>query len=1114
MSDQSHEPLAELPPARNDSKMPLERRSPEGGQEPYFPPPRSNSKLARRRVRDDEIAQPGQEPVRRPSQLARMKIASLDILPSSAERQFEPSEMPQREPSKLVRRVQSALKEGKLGELVKDSGVAWHTMPLEQFFTQVHSRLEGLTEAEVEAARKKHGFNEIDKPPRESLLSKFLHNVFSPFSSMMLLASVLCFIITGVSTSQGNKGLDVQNLALALALLVVVLVAASFQTSMEYQADNLMEALSALTADKAWVIRDGKLQQIPARLLVPGDVVKVQYGEKVPGDLRVISANSLKVNNSSLTGETNDISLGLEAKRPQLFEALNIARAGCSFTSGNGTGVLFATGNNTFFGGIAKATLTAERPDSLMRREVRRLVLVMGVIGTCTGFAFFGAALGTKKGYINAIVTLVGLFVANIPEGLLPQITLALTITASRMKDERVIVSSLEIIETLGAVSTICSDKTGTLTLNQMTAVHVVYGNVLHTTPAHPEEGVAPCNHDDVPLRQIRRVIALCSEAAFISKDPAVHPRLWPTKGDASEVSLIVFHQNAEDIDDARANHKRLAVIPFSSVQKYMASVNRLEPGTDIVTLKGASEQVVQRCSRILNQDGSEEPMSSEVRDQLTAFITQLAKRGERVLGFAQAVLRNQPEDFAYDVDDPNFPLMNLTFLGLVALMDPPRPSVPGAIEACKRAGVHVIMITGDHPMTAVAIARSIGIITRPLISDHPSLDPQECSVVVTGDEISRYTQEDWDRALSCREHVFARTQPQQKQEIVWRLQERGQIVAMTGDGVNDAPALKAANVGVCVASGTNVAKEAAHLIIDDDFNSIVVGVKEGRQIFDNLKKALVFVISHLLPEILPFALNLALNIPLAIETIVILLIDLGTDLAPSICLAYEQAEPRVMNIPPRTANDHLVQPRMLIIAYLIAGSFEVFFAYWAFFWTFMERGFPAASLFGAGDGYREKFPDLSDTQQTFFQTLCKTTPQYTAARGGVSASCGTVEAMDEFMSYFSKTVSMAQSSYFVTFASMQFAYCLCYRHQVLSIFSRQQVVNYRLIISVLFSIGFMCFFVYVPGLNTAFYLANTPSSSLCSGLWGIPVVIGVEEFRKFWVRAYPNGRFAKATLY
>eukprot|EP00759_Apiculatamorpha_spiralis_P010261 PhF_6_TR17072/c1_g1_i1/m.26166/K01539/ATP1A; sodium/potassium-transporting ATPase subunit alpha len=990
----------------------------------------------------------------------------------------------------------------------------------------------GLTTEQVHERRAKYGINALTPPERITLFERFMKNLFSPFSVIMQVAGVLCFIIVGINSSTGF--LDVQTLALAIVLFGVAILTSVFQTTQEAQADNLVEALHALTAEKAWVFRDKKLVQVSAEDLVPGDRVKVQLGDKVPADMRVLSSEELKVNNASLTGEDQDILLGSAAGHHDIFEAKNLAWSGCNFTCGNGEGIVFATGDNTRFGQIAHTATESVPPDTLMRREVKRLVIIMSILGAIIGVSFLCASLGTGQPWQSAVIILIGLFVANIPEGLLPQITIALTITARRMVERQVIVSNLEIIETLGAVSVICSDKTGTLTMNRMSVSHLMYDNSVVITPVTP---VLP--GDDFQMfdrskskssEHLLRVIASCTDAVFTERDDGGSGQgcmAWHVKGDASETGLIRFVQRHEDLDGLREQHRRLCVIPFHSSRKWMATVNadNANPGRQFVNVKGAAERVLARCSSLL-LDGEEVPLTSDLQDDCTVAIKEFASRGERVLGFATASL-NQPSDFKFSADgeNANFPLQDLTLVGFISLSDPPRPSVAPAVDACRVAGIQVIMVTGDHPDTAVAIAKSLGLITLPAMGQTSNKsDPRNHSMVVQGSEIPQMSQTDWDLVLACGECIFARTQPEQKQQLVKQLQRKGLVVAMTGDGVNDSPALKTANVGVAMGSGTSVAKEAAQITIaDDDFGSIVAGIREGRTIFENLKKAVTYIITHLSPEIIPYVFSFAFGLPLAIETIVILLIDLGTDMLPGISIAYEEPEPRIMQIPPRSVDSHLIVPRMLVIGYLVFGLLETFFCYYAFVFAFYEMKYDLNMILFLPATYRNEYSDLTDSDADAFRQLCSKNTYYQShhplrlANGTRVSPCdvsNSTAGMTDFMHDFSTSVSKAQGAYFITLSVMQFANVIVRRQQTMSTFSPNQFFNWRLFASIVFSTGYAVFFVYVPVVNNAFFLDQTTSASACSALWGGVVIILLDEIRKVMCRVWPDGFVARWTIF
>jgi sodium/potassium uptake antiporter P-type ATPase alpha subunit len=1077
----------------------------------------------------------GAPPVRRPSVLARLGIAveaEHTLHPQSSKRGYDAANMPPRSPTGVTRRHSSLMRK-RMAPKEKDVVVAegapveepvpeaaaavniefpWHTATEKEVFAKLECDHNGLTTAEAQERLKQYGKNEITPPPQPSIIGRFFGNLLSPFSMMLMVGGTAAFVIVIIVSVQDND-IDKQTLALGCVLFFVAIVTSLFQTWMENASDNLMDALRALTAETAWVLRDGELREIKGNEIVPGDVVKVKAGEKVPADVRVLTSTDLKVNNATLTGENLDIKLGTEAKAEICFRAKNLAWSGCAFTNGSGTAIVFSTGDQTFFGKVAKAAVDAEKPDTLMRREVRRLIIIMSIIGVIVGFAFFGAALGTGRGGVAAVIVLVGLFTANIPEGLLPQITIALTVTARRMYRRHVVVSNLEIIETLGAVSVICSDKTGTLTTNKMVVSHMVYGGKIHMSkvaPVMPDDEVLPIDPSHPAAAALLLNAALNSDAVFVEK-PSDDVATWIVRGDASEAALVRFVQEVKDLETSRKEQPRLAAVPFNSKQKWMASVNKRAKGEgQVVLMKGAAERILLRCDKVIADDGSTVNLDEQMKEDLNAAILNLARRGERVLAFAQLEV-DFPEGYKFEAegDDANFPLNKLVFIGMTSLVDPPRPTVPQAIADCHKAGIHVIMVTGDHPETALAISRSLGLISLPTLTEAgPDAKPEECAAVVTGEDMLNFSDEEWDRVLACKEHVFARTQPEQKQQLVWRLNGKGHIVAMTGDGVNDAPALKAANVGVAVGSGTQVAKEAAQIVItDDDFGSIVVGVREGRQIFDNLKKATTYILTHLCPETLPYVFNFAIGIPLAMETIVIILIDCGTDMLPGIALAYEVSEERVMAIPPRSSNDHLIQPRMFVQGYLWSGIQETFFCYWAFYYTFYHYGFTFSSTVGADTNYRKKWADLDGEYRQQYQGMCYGNTKWTGR-------CSSDQDMENFMSHMAHVVNSAQAAYFITLVVMQFANLLNRRNQTMSVFDPRQRFNYVMLGAIIASTVIAVLLVYIPGLNAAFYLDPVRSELACSALWGFIVMIGLEEIRKLIIRRRPDGLVARYTIY
>jgi len=1006
------------------------------------------------------------------------------------------------------------------GEYIEQEILApqgWHEITIQQLYQLLHTNEHGLSTAEHQKRADFYGPNAITPPKQIHWFIKFLLNLIGGFQLMLWFGAALCFVVYGINPT------DIQTLALAVVLILVVMVTTIFQSYQEGKSDQVMAALKALSPSTVFVFRDGELQNVSAESLVPGDVVKVTGGDKVPADVRVISGADLKVNNASLTGENVDIKLGTEANHKDLYEAKNVARSGCNFTSGNAICVVYATGDNTFFGQIASSMTATERPETLMKHEIHRLINIMAVVAFSLGIAFFILAFLNGYTWVEAIVFMIGIVVANVPEGLLPQMTVALTLTAQRMLTLGVLVSNLEIIETLGAVDIICSDKTGTLTCNRMSVSHVSYAKQITVTPITPIMDGDTFESFDMKnkcFQALQRIATLNTDAVFLASsadEPDVLKK--ETKGDASESAIIKFVEPLRSIMEYRAACRRVFSIPFNSSNKWMMAIHQQENHSEplLAMVKGAPERVMNMCSHYLDKDGvTLHPMTPEARAEWEAINETLARRGERVLAFAHKILPKEqyPVDFPFDVDSnpPNYPTGGLTLIGLLSLIDPPRMSVKPAIQQCNSAGIKVFMVTGDHPITAHAIAKSLNLITKPtkaeLIFDGVEVpDDYHEAIVIHGTEMLNFTEDDWARVLRHKEIVFARTMPQQKQDIVRELNKLGNVVAMTGDGVNDAPALKAANVGIAMGSGASVAKEAAQIcLLNDDFGAIVDGIREGRLIFENLKKCIAYVLSSNVPEIVPFLLFIAMKIPLAIETICILLIDLGTDLAPAVSIAYEEPEESIMQIPPRKDTDHMVGVQMMVVAYGTIGVLQTVAAYFAYFFVFYDYGFSLSDLLGSGLQYRDHWDDLAGPRKTFFAKMCANNADYYHPNPDVDP-VDDKQCQDHFRSYRLDALKDAQTAYLVTVVWAQIANILIRKTQVASILSVERMMTNKVMIySILLEIIIIVFLVYCPGVNTFFMLAAPSPTYASCAVWIVPVILVWDEVRKYLCRSDPNG--------
>ena len=888
------------------------------------------------------------------------------------------------------------------------------------------SDLHGLSAWTVDLRQEEHGSNVLTPPKTKPEYLKFLAQVTDFFSLLLWTGSFLCLVAYGLQTT-------IDNLALAVVLAAVVLITGIFGYLQEKKASNLMESFKNMMPDRCTVVRDGGDQVIDATEVVPGDIVKIKYGQKIPADLRILwASDDMAVDNSSLTGEADAI------RKTNLFtddnplETSNLAFFGTMCPKGQAIGVVVRTGDATVMGRIARLATSTDTAETPINREINHFVHIISGVAILLGVVFFGLGFAVGTYWASNLAFMIGIIVANVPEGLLITVTVCLTLTANRMAANSVLVKNLRGVETLGSTTCICSDKTGTLTQNIMTVQHLCFDGKIYDTSC----GVLQDNIDRTSssYERIVRAANVCNTAKFDQRskvpgvpfssvetlaDGSTQERInWQCIGDATESALIKFIQGAGiDVDRMRSRYAQIVSIPFNSSNKYMVSVNALpETGAPLVTMKGAPERVLARCDRIL-VDGKIVPLEGEVKERVSQMQAQCGANGLRVLGFAE--LECDPEKFnrkyKFEADNPNFPIGNdpddpkshpnstakLVFLGLFAIIDPPRPQVKSAVAKCKAAGIRVIMVTGDHPATAKAIAKQVGIVwgdrDRGGPVDGPAtqedyvkwneehgltrhrpcnihgdrwFDPRLApAIIVPGWEIdpsySDYWELDedtgtkrykispakWDDILGHTQIVFARTSPQQKLVIVENCQKRGEIVAVTGDGVNDAPALKRADIGIAMGiAGSEVSKQAADMILmDDNFASIVAGIEEGRLIFDNLKKSICYTLSSNIPEIAPFLFYITIQIPQALSTILILFVDLGTDMVPAISMAWENAESDIMKRPPRDAErDRLVTTKLIFHSYLQVGVIQAMAGFFTFFVVMHDYGFPAHTLLGA----------------------------------------------------------------------------------------------------------------------------------------------------------------------
>jgi P-type Ca2+ transporter type 2C len=792
-----------------------------------------------------------------------------------------------------------------------------------EVYDRLTTRPTGLTAAEARERLEAAGPNRLEevRPPR--LLRLFLGNVSHLMALLLWVAGALALLA--------------ELPPLAIAVWTVNLINGVFSTWQEHRAERAVAALRDLLPTTSRVLRDGAEQVVGAQELVVGDVLLLGEGDRISADARLVVAHELRVDQSSLTGESRPVRRTAEPSPPgdrPAAEQLDRVFAGTMVTSGRGEAIVTATGMGTEFGAIADLTQSMQRESSPLQRELATLSRVVGAIAVAVGLLFFLLAqLTTSMPIDRGAVFALGMIVAFVPEGLLPTVTLALAMGTQRMAARQALVKRLSAVEALGSTTVICTDKTGTLTANQMTVRSLLVGErrvEVSGTGYTPEGELSsegrPLGDRRADVLELLRTAALANDARLAHAGDA-----WQVTGDPTEGALLVAAAKAGlDLDAEVTARPRVAEHPFDAGRKRMSTVHR-EGDRLVLRSKGAPRELLDRCTSIRTDEG-DRPLDEETRARLIAGNDELSREAMRVLGVA---VRELPPALARaDADEVE---RELTWLGMVGMLDPPREAVADAIATCHRAGIRILMITGDYGITAESIARRVGMVA-------PDADVR----IVNGDELAAIDEDELRRVVAG-PVIFARATPAQKLRVVTALQANGEVVAVTGDGVNDAPALKRADIGVAMgSSGTDVAREAADLVLlDDDFASIVAAVEEGRAVYANVRKFTGYIFTSNTPEAVPFVL-FGLSggrIPIALGVMHILAVDLGTDLVPALGLGAERPEPGLMDVPPRARDEHLITPELLRRSYLWLGPAQAAITMAAFLLTFRAMGVDAGWL-------------------------------------------------------------------------------------------------------------------------------------------------------------------------
>jgi len=997
-------------------------------------------------------------------------------------------------------------KKGKnLNELKQELEIDVHRVSVDELCKRFNSNVgEGLTDDQVAKGIAEHGLNQLTPPKTTPEWVKFCQCLFSGFAMLLWFGAILCFLAYGIQASAYEEPPD-DNLYLGIVLSAVVTVTGVFSYYQEAKSAKIMESFKNLVPQYAVVRRNGEKITVKAAELTLGDIVDIKFGDRVPADLRVIEARGFKVDNSSLTGESEPQTRSPEFTNENPLETRNLAFFSTNAVEGTCLGMVVNIGDNTVMGRIAGLASGLEGGQTPIAKEIEHFIHIITAVAVFLGVSFFIIAFILGYNWLDAVIFLIGIIVANVPEGLLATVTVCLTLTAKRMAAKNCLVKNLEAVETLGSTSCICSDKTGTLTQNRMTVAHMWFDNKIVEADTSEDQSGSAFDKTAAGWKTLERVAMLCNRAEFKGGQDSVSILKREVNGDASEAAILKCTELTNgNVMDYRAKNKKLVEIPFNSTNKFQVSIHETSDPSDkraLLVMKGAPERILQRCSTIVI-DGQERPLSEDWKNAFETAYMELGGLGERVLGFCDYMLPEDkyPAGYPYDADEENFPLEGLRFVGLMSMIDPPRAAVPDAVLKCRSAGIKVIMVTGDHPITAKAIARSVGIISEGTetvedIATRKGIPVQEVNpreamaAVVHGGEIKDLSEKALDEILMYHtEIVFARTSPQQKLIIVEGCQRMGRIVAVTGDGVNDSPALKKADIGVAMGiAGSDVSKQAADMILlDDNFASIVTGVEEGRLIFDNLKKSIAYTLTSNIPEISPFLLFILADVPLPLGTVTILCIDLGTDMVPAISMAYEFAESDIMKRQPRNPfTDKLVNERLISMAYGQIGMIQASAGFFVYFVIMCENGFWPSTLLGLRREWDSQA--VNDLEDSYGQ-------EWTYAdRKKLEFTCHT--------------------AFFVSIVIVQWADLIICKTRKLSVF-QQGMKNHFMNFGLVFETVLACILSYTPGMDKGLRMYPLKFN------WWLPaipfsvLIFCYDETRKFLLRRNPGGWIEQETYY
>ncbi|KAI9297033.1 hypothetical protein K502DRAFT_323467 [Neoconidiobolus thromboides FSU 785] len=1047
---------------------------------------------------------------------------------------------------------------------VKQIDIVEHLLSVEEVIKRYETSINinkpaeshGLGEEQIKKGREVYGPNLLSPAKRKHPFVRFLECLGNLFNVLMILAGLMTFIIFAIDPANNFSSSYVGAILVGVSILNAIIEFIQLQKSA-----NALEAFLNMIPQQCRVVRNSSLNQIPGAELVPGDIVFVRLGDKIPADLYMFNVSEMKVDNSSLTGESEPQPRTVDNAMKNPLEAHNIGFNGTLVVAGEGYGIVIKTGDSTVLGQIAGLTANEKKSPSPLSVEVNVYVKLVASVAFLTGFIFF--LLGLTKGMAlkDCLTFGVGVFCGWVPEGLPATLTMLLTFAAKRMATQNVLVKDLHGVETLGAITLLATDKTGTLTRNQMTVTSVWASNKLYASLRNLNNINNPVQVSSSGMTEILLNCSLNSRAKFDRTDVPIDKR--EIIGDATEAGLIRFAaQSQDDFDELQIKYPRVFDVPFNSDNKWAMTISQVPHANGDLTLylKGAPERVLNLCSTIF-MSGQAIPLTEEHKAQFQETYENMAGKGHRVLAFAQLLLPGDkfPKDFIFDKKAKNYPTTNLTFVGLTSLEDPPKHGVREAIGMCRTAGIRVMMVTGDHPLTAEAIGRKINLMlsdTKPMVAKRTgrpieSIEEDEYdAIVIHGEQIDGLSNLEWDNIFSKSEIIFARTSPRHKLEIVKRAQSMGHIVGVTGDGVNDSPALKKADLGIAMnESGSDVSKEAASMILlDDNFASTIRGIEEGRLIFANLKKSIRYTVTHTMPEVIPQLLYIAVPIPLLLNALQIISLDLGYELCLALSFAWDKPETKtgLMRLAPRKpvtkesverfrrvksreiqakrdpeTGEEIKASGFKRMIHNISRLFTM--TYWKeliektdnevivdvelISWAFFEAGL--LEFTGAAVGsffllnYRGiGFYDSIKLQNDFaFSDLPDRNTLFSVSSGQQFTRTELLEILAQFETVYTYSVVVIQA--FNMF---------CCKSRITYPFGKHIFTNYRNFVGMVLGFVLMGFLVYCPGVNTVFNLSpNVPLSFLAGPILTGSVLLCYSSLRFFLIQRFRPIKFNPA---